>query len=59
MCAAAAAGGHPDILLYVKDNGCPWDESTVKAALGVWEGTEGFNSDIEEVLRVCAEIDFP
>ena len=59
MCAAAAAGGHPDILLYLKKNACPWDESIVKAALDVWEGTEGFNSDTEEVLRVCAENDCP
>jgi hypothetical protein len=28
VCAAAASGGHLDVLRYARENGCPWDERT-------------------------------
>ena len=31
-CAAAAMGGHVEVLQWLRENGCPWDERTCHAA---------------------------
>jgi len=32
LCAAAACGGHINLLKWLRDQGCPWDESTILVA---------------------------
>ena len=33
-CAAAAEGGHLEVLQWLRANGCPWDECTCAEAAG-------------------------
>lgn len=49
-CAAAAGGGHLEVLQYLYENGCPWNEYTCKFA------AEGGHLD---VLRWCRSKDCP